>query len=84
LKITIESQSLSQFDVQGQSDRRFRFGQNSLALKALQDGEVDFHQQQVKFTGAKIDVSKAQNLLEVDLGEMDSLEQGQVHISEGR
>jgi len=33
------------------------FDADSLALKALQDGTVDFHDSRVKFTSAKIDIS---------------------------
>ncbi len=42
---------------------------------------VDFHDPKVTFAGAKVDL-KHENLLEVDLGSMTSLKQGQVHVNE--
>lgn len=50
------------------------FDQDSLALKALQEGQVDFKDQRVNFTGAKVELTNFNdNLLEVDLGELNSL-----------
>ena len=71
-----------------ESNRRLSFEKNSLALKALDEGTVDFSDTRIKVTDAAIDfresTSGARNhqLLEVDLGDLKSLRSDQVHIDE--
>jgi hypothetical protein len=54
-----------------------------LALKALQEGTVDFKDSRVNFTAAKVDLAHS-NLVEVDLGTLNSLPSGQIHVDERR
>jgi hypothetical protein len=61
---------------------------DSLALKSLQDGVVDFSDKRIAVKGASVVDSKIlgnnQQLLEVELGELKSLKENQVHIDELR
>jgi hypothetical protein len=63
---------------------------NSLALKSLQEGIVDFADKRVEIKGAALAEAKTQkggnrlDLFEVDLGELRSLQDNQVHIDEIR
>ena len=45
----MEANSLEKFNVEGSTDRNLSFEKDSLALKALQDGQVDFHDKRVEF-----------------------------------
>lgn len=53
------------------------FDKDSLALKSLKDGVVDFSHKDIKINAASIDSNlkhrKDVNLLEVDLGELRSM-----------
>ena len=61
---------------------------DSLALKSLQEGVVDFADKRVEIKGASLSdqtIANAQSkheLFEVDLGELKSLKENQVHIDE--
>jgi hypothetical protein len=65
---------------------------DSLALKSLQEGVVDFHDKRVQIKGAGMaeqnimmkgrDGKPAHELFEVDLGELKSLKENQIHIDE--
>ena len=79
--VTLQENELSEFSIKGQTNRRFNFQEGSLALKALKEGVVDFHDPKVNFSAQKVDL-KQKDLLEVDLGQMTSLEQGKVHVDE--
>jgi len=62
----------------GDEKRKLVFDdENSLAMKSLADGEVDFADPRVKIKSSSIEHSqigdKTQNIMEVDLGEMTSL-----------
>ena len=61
---------------------------DSLALKSLQEGVVDFSDKRIAVKGASVIDSKIlgdnHQLLEVELGELKSLKENQVHIDELR
>lgn len=62
---------------------------DSLALKSLQEGIVDFSDKRVEIKAASLGEQRLQNngrhdLYEVDLGELKSLKENQVHIEEIR
>jgi hypothetical protein len=82
----VKSSSLDHFRVEGQTDRRFTFDEkDSLALKAIEQGTVDFADKRVEFTAAKVELTaQRQDLIEVDLGNLRSLPQDQIHVSENR
>lgn len=65
---------------------RLRFDKDSLALKSLQDGVVDFSHKDLKIKAASLDQSLPTDpnhpLMEVDLGELRSLGENQLHIDE--
>ena len=60
----------------GESNRRLSFEKNSLALKALEEGKVDFTDKRIQITDAAMDLrenkagGKNHQLFEVDLGEL--------------
>eukprot|EP00347_Sterkiella_histriomuscorum_P003335 403364684 len=78
--------------LQFEEDVRLIFDEkDSLALKSLQDGVVDFSDKRVNLKAADVDSQLKQklkkggkdiDLLEVDLGELKSLQSNQVHINE--
>ena len=61
---------------------------DSLALQALQEGKVDFADKRVQFKAAKVDLkmnkagSKNREILEVDLGDLESLQSNEMHVNE--
>ena len=60
---------------------------DSLALRGLKEGVVDFQDKRIEVKGASLLDSKllgvdSHQLLEVELGELKSLKENQVHISE--
>ena len=61
---------------------------DSLALKSLQEGVVDFADKRVEIKGASLtdqtlaNSNMSHELYEVDLGELKSLKDNQVHIDE--
>lgn len=70
---------------QGNERKLFFEDENSLALKSLKDGQVDFADKRVNVKAASMDQNAgAQNLLEVDLGEMTSLKENQVHVKQNQ
>lgn len=50
------------------------FEDDSLALKSLQSGQVDFHD-------PRVNLKMKNDLLEVDLGELQSFDKSTVHVS---
>jgi hypothetical protein len=56
---------------------------DSLALKSLQEGVVDFTDARVQIKGAAMGSQiREQELFEVELGELKSMRENQVHIEE--
>ena len=53
----MKDRELANFELKGQNNRRFNFQEGSLALKALQDGAVDFHDEKLMFSASKVDLS---------------------------
>lgn len=55
-----------------------------MALQALQEGKVDFTDKKVQIGRAKMDLGlgNGRDLLEVDLGDVSSLQSNEVHIQE--
>jgi hypothetical protein len=76
--------------LQFEEKRRLVFDdKESLALKSLEEGIVDFADRRVQIKGASLMEQKSlggnnnqQELFEVELGELKSLKENQIHIDE--
>ena len=79
------SESLSFANLDKNRNLVFDDEENSLALKSLQSGQVDFHDKRVNIQAASLDQSQATNghqLLEVELGDLKSLSHDEVTVKQ--
>ncbi|CDW71473.1 UNKNOWN [Stylonychia lemnae] len=87
--VTLESDDKNSLisKLQFEEKVRLMFDKDSLALKSLQEGVLDFTDKRVNLKAAAVDSSLKQNkdnlnLIEIDLGELKSLSVDQIHVDE--